>query len=159
MRSLAILTAAAVIACSGSALAQEAAPAAPQVSAAQFMMDTAKQPGVVSGPSGLLYKVVKAGPAGGASPKPGDAIKVNYEGALANGEVFDSSFQRGKAALMMLDRLVPGWMLALPLMKTGDEWMLYLPPELGYGARGAGPIPPGSALVFRLQLLGVLSAD
>jgi FKBP-type peptidyl-prolyl cis-trans isomerase FklB len=73
--------------------------------------------------------------------------------------VFDSTFERGKPALMMLDRLVPGWMLALPLMKTGDEWTLYLPPELGYGDRGAGPIPPGSALVFRLQLLGMLSAD
>jgi FKBP-type peptidyl-prolyl cis-trans isomerase len=158
MRLLAGLAGALALAAAAPALAAEAAPA-PMPSAAEFMMTTSKQPGVVSGPSGLLYKVVKSGPAGGVSPKPGDAIKVHYEGALANGEVFDSSIERGKPALMMLDRLVPGWMLGLPLMKPGDEWVLYLPPELGYGARGAGPIPPGSALVFKLQLLGVLSAD
>lgn len=158
MRLLAALAGMVILGAAGPALAAEPAPA-PMPSAAEFMMTTAKQPGVVSGPSGLLYKVVKSGPAGGPSPKAGDAIKVNYEGALANGEVFDSSFERGKPALMILDRLVPGWMLALPLMKTGDEWVLYLPPELGYGPRGAGPIPPGAALVFKLQLLGVLSAD
>lgn len=159
LRILASLTAAAMMAAAAPALAAEAPTGPAPVSAAEFMMSTSKQAGVVSGPSGLLYKVTKAGPAGGLSPKPGDAIKVNYEGALASGEVFDSSFERGKPALMMLDRLVPGWMLALPLMKVGDEWTLYLPPELGYGERGAGPIPPGSALVFKLQLLGVLSAD
>ena len=88
-----------------------------------------------------------------------DLIKVHYEGKLVDGTVFDSSFQRGKPALMPLGGLVPGWMEALPLMHPGDEWVLYLPPDLGYGADGQGPIPPNSVLIFRLQLLGVLSAD
>ncbi|MEO6340283.1 MAG: FKBP-type peptidyl-prolyl cis-trans isomerase [Caulobacteraceae bacterium] len=136
-----------------------AGPAFAAQSASEFLAANAKAPGVTALPSGLQYKVTKSGDASGIHPKEGDAIKVNYEGALASGEVFDSSFQRGKPALMILEQLVPGWMEALPLMRAGDEWTLYLPPELGYGNRGAGPIPPGSALVFRLQLLGVLSAD
>ena len=103
--------------------------------------------------------MVAAGPAGGASPKAGDMVKVHYEGKLVSGEVFDSSFARGKPALMPLDGLVPAWMEALPRMKVGDEWILYAPAALGYGAEGYGPIPPNSALIFRVKLLGLLSAD
>lgn len=142
----------------GQALAQApAAPPAPPVPAAQFLATNAKAAGVVVLPSGLQYKVVTAGPAG-PSPKEGDAIKVHYEGALTNGQVFDTTFD-GKPALMPLAGLVPGWMEALPKMRVGDEWVLYVPPELGYGPEGAGPIPPNSVLVFRLKLLGMLSAD
>ena len=114
--------------------------------------------GVVTLPSGLQYKVVQSGPAG-PSPKPGDILKVHYEGALVSGQVFDSSFARGKPALLPLDGLVPGWMEALPKMKVGDEWMLYLPPSLGYGPEGQGPIPPNAVLIFRIKLLGMLSPD
>lgn len=134
-------------------------PAAAPSPGAQFLAKTAREPGVQTLPSGLLYKVVTAGPAGGPSPKPGDIIKVHYEGKLVSGEVFDSSFERGKPVLMPLDGLVPAWMEALPRMKVGDEWMLYVPPELGYGADGAGPIPPNSVLIFRVKLLGLLSPD
>jgi peptidylprolyl isomerase/FKBP-type peptidyl-prolyl cis-trans isomerase FklB len=147
----------------GSAAAAQPAPApaaaapAPDPAAA-FMAKNAKAPGVKSLPSGLQYKVVTAGPPG-PSPKEGDAIKVHYEGSLITGEVFDSSFQRGKPMLAPLANLVPGWMEALPLMHVGDEWMLYLPPELAYGAEGGGPIPPNSVLIFRIKLLGMLSAD
>jgi len=144
---------------SGAALAAPAPVAAAADPAAAFLATNAKAPGVVVLPSGLQYKVVKAGDPKGPSPKPGDAIKVHYEGKLVDGTVFDSSFQRGKPALMPLGGLVPGWMEALPLMHPGDEWTLYLPPDLGYGADGQGPIPPNSVLIFRLQLLGVLSAD
>lgn len=139
------------------------APAGPAVdpaaAGAAFLARNAADPAVKTLPSGLQYKVVKSGPAGGASPKVGDAVKVNYEGALINGEVFDSSFQRGKPELMILDNLIPAWIEAVPLMKVGDEWTLYAPPSLAYGERGVGPIPPSSVLVFRLQLLGTLSAD
>jgi FKBP-type peptidyl-prolyl cis-trans isomerase FklB len=124
-----------------------------------FMARTAKEPGVITLPSGLEYKVVHAGDPKGPTPKPGDAIKVHYEGKLVDGTVFDSSFQRGKPMLAQLARLVPGWMEALPLMHVGDEWTLYVPPSLGYGDKGGGPIPPNSVMIFRIQLLGMLSAD
>jgi FKBP-type peptidyl-prolyl cis-trans isomerase len=134
------------------------AAAAPAQSPADFLAANAKQPGVQTLPSGLQYKVVQSGPPG-PSPKPDDVIKVHYEGKLANGQVFDSSFARNKPLLMPLANLVPAWMEAIPRMRVGDEWMLYVPPELGYGAEGAGPIPPNSVLVFRVKLLGMLSAD
>lgn len=146
---------AAALALSGVAMAQSP-PAAPQ-SAEAFLAANAKLPGVKTLPSGLQYKVVKSGPAG-PSPKEGDAIKVHYEGKLVDGTTFDSTFG-SKPMLAPLDGLVPGWMEAIPLMHVGDEWTLYVPPSLGYGERGAGPIPPNSALVFRIQLLGMLSAD
>ncbi len=122
-----------------------------------FLAANAKKPGVVVLPSGLQYRVVKAGPPAGPHPAEGDEIKVHYEGRLIDGKVFDSSFERGTPAVMTLARLVPGWMEAIPLMRPGDEWELVLPASLGYGDRGAGEdIPPGAALVFRIQLLGVL---
>ena len=150
-------------------LAQEVTPP-PQLSAAvdtakilaegqAFLEKNAKVPGVVTLPSGLEYKVIKAAPKGAPSPKVGDIIKVHYEGKLLDGTVFDSSFERGQAAIMPAEGLVPGWMEALPLMKVGDEWTLYLPASLGYGDRAAGPIPPNSVMVFRLQLIGMLSVD
>ena len=118
-----------------------------------FLADNAKAPGVVTLPSGLQYKNVKSGPADGPSPAPGDDVKVNYEGKLTDGKVFDSSFQRGEPADFTLAHLIPGWIEALQLMRPGDEWMLYVPPRLGYGDEGAGPIPPNSVLIFRIQLL------
>ena len=125
---------------------------------AAFLAANAKAPGVVVLPSGLQYKVIASGPAG-PSPKLGDVIKVHYEGKLLDGTVFDSSFERNQPAIMPLDGLVQAWLQALPLMKVGDEWLLYVPPELGYGDRDVGPIPAGSVMTFRLKLLGMLSAD
>jgi FKBP-type peptidyl-prolyl cis-trans isomerase len=125
---------------------------------AAFLAKNAKETGVVTLPDGLQYKVVKSGAPGGLSPKQGDEIKINYEGTLLTGEVFDSSFKRGVPDTMPLDHLVPGWMEALPKMHVGDEWFIYLPAKLGYGSSGQGPIPPDAVLVFRIQLLGVLPA-
>jgi peptidylprolyl isomerase/FKBP-type peptidyl-prolyl cis-trans isomerase FklB len=132
-------------------------PAADNLKAAQgFLILNGKQPDVITLPSGLEYKVVHSGPVEGAHPGPGDEMKVNYEGKLLNGMVFDSSFARGEPADLPLDGLVPGWMQALPMMRPGDEWILYVPPALGYGEHGAVGIPPNSLLIFRIQLLGVL---
>ncbi|MFV4677358.1 FKBP-type peptidyl-prolyl cis-trans isomerase, partial [Mycobacterium tuberculosis] len=97
---------------------------------AAFLVKNAKAPGVVTLPSGLQYKVVRSGPAGAPSPRLGDEIKINYEGTLLSGEVFDSSYQRGLPAVMALENLVPGWLEALPKMHVGDEWIIYLPAKL-----------------------------
>ncbi len=130
---------------------------AEQAKGAAFLAKNAKAPGVVVLPSGLQYKVVKSGPASGAHPAEGDEIRVHYEGTLLDGTVFDSTLKTGQPAVMTLAHLVPGWMEALPLMRPGDEWILYVPASLAYGDEGAGAdIPPGATLVFRLQLLGVL---
>ena len=127
-------------------------------SAATFLETTAKEPGVQKLPSGVLYKVVATGPSGGVSPRREDEVKVHYEGKLVSGEIFDSSFARGAPAVMRLGGLIPAWIEALQKMKPGDEWILYVPPSLGYGEQGAGPIPPNSVLIFRIQLIGVLPA-
>jgi len=125
--------------------------------AKSFLAANAKAAGVITLPSGLQYKVVSSGPASGPHPAVTDEVKVNYEGKLLNGKVFDSSFQRGVPADFPLRGLIPGWIEALQLMRPGDEWILYVPPTLAYGEAGGGDvIPPNSALVFRIQLIGVL---
>ena len=121
-----------------------------------FMTANAKAPGVRALPSGVQYKIVASGPAGGPRPAPGDEVKVNYEGKLLSGKVFDSSFERGAPADFPLAGLIPAWVEALQQMRPGDEWVLYVPPSMGYGDKAAGPIPPNSVLIFRIQLLGVL---
>ncbi|CAN5298775.1 hypothetical protein BH09PSE2_BH09PSE2_10380 [soil metagenome] len=132
--------------------------AASDPSQTRFLTNNAKAPGVVTLPSGLQYEVVKSGPAAGPHPKSGDEIKVHYEGTLIDGTVFDSTFKSGNPSVLELDGLVQAWQEALPLMRPGDEWFLYVPAKLGYGDRGAGGvIPPGATLIFRMQLLGVLS--
>ena len=83
-------------------------------------------------------------------------MKVNYEGKLIDGTVFDSSYERGQPAAMPLRGLVKAWQEALQLMRPGDEWILYVPPELGYGAEGKDPIPPGAVLIFRIELIDAL---
>jgi peptidylprolyl isomerase/FKBP-type peptidyl-prolyl cis-trans isomerase FklB len=134
-----------------------AAPPPAEASAnAAFLAKNAKEPGVVTLPDGLQYKIITSGPADGIHPKPVDEVKVNYEGKLLSGEVFDSSFARGVPAAFPLEGLIPGWVEAMQLMRPGDEWILWTPPALGYGDEAKGPIPANSVLQFRIQLLGVL---
>jgi len=123
--------------------------------AVAFMAQNALSEGVQTLPSGVQYKILKSGPPGGAHPTPEDMIKVHYEGALLNGEVFDSSYKAGKPVVFQLKNLIPGWIGALQAMKPGDQWVIYVPPRLGYGDRQSGPIPPNSVLVFKLELLAV----
>jgi FKBP-type peptidyl-prolyl cis-trans isomerase len=151
-RALAIAAALALAGCS------QAAPKAPDASDAgkAFLAKNAHADGVVVTGSGLQYQVLHAGPPTGLKPKPADEVKVDYEGQLLDGEVFDSSYQRGEPAVMTVRDLVPGWQEALQKMRPGDEWRVWLPAKLGYGDKGAGPIPPGSVLVFKLHLIDVL---
>jgi peptidylprolyl isomerase/FKBP-type peptidyl-prolyl cis-trans isomerase FklB len=121
-----------------------------------FLRLNGRQPGVVTLPSGLEYSIVHSGPADGQHPGPHDEVKVNYEGRLLDGKVFDSSFQRGEPLDLPIDHVIPGWTEALQLMRPGDEWVLYVPPSLGYREQGAGPIPPNSLLIFRVQLISIL---
>ena len=92
----------------------------------------------------------------GAKPGPRDLVTVHYEGTLINGELFDSSIERGTPITFPLDRVIPGWTEGLQHMAIGARHKLYIPYNLGYGARGAGPqIPPYSALIFEVELLGI----
>ena len=120
-----------------------------------FMADNAKADGIQTTPSGIQYKVLKSGPGGGESPDSNDLVSVHYEGTLTDGTVFDSSYQRGIPAVFTLNEVVPGWTEIVQRMKVGDEWLVYIPPELGYGARSSGQIPPNSVLVFRMELLAM----
>jgi FKBP-type peptidyl-prolyl cis-trans isomerase len=135
--------------------AAEKPPASPDANAT-FFANNAKQPGVVTLPDGMQYKIVTSGPATGVPPKETDEVKVNYEGKLLTGQVFDSSFARGQPAAFPLEGLVPAWVEALQLMRPGDEWTLWVPPAMGYGEEQHGPIPGNSIMVFRIQLLDVL---
>jgi FKBP-type peptidyl-prolyl cis-trans isomerase FklB len=120
-----------------------------------FLAANAKKPGVVTLPSGLQYKVIKDGT--GSSPKPSDVATVHYEGKLVNGTVFDSSYKRGEPTQFQPNQVIPGWKEALQLMKTGSEWELYVPSDLGYGPRGnpQGGIAPNSTLIFKVELIAV----
>ena len=130
----------------------------PSAMATAFLARNAGAPGIHITSSGLQYRILRSGPPDGLAPKGADEVKVNYEGKLLDGEVFDSSFERGTPAVLTVRGLIPGWTQALQMMRPGDEWQLFLPPALGYVAKGAGPIPPGAVLVFRIELIGVLPA-
>ena len=136
-----------------------APPAVPAAESAALLERNKAEPGVVTTATGLQYKVVRSGSEGGYRPRPGDAVKVHYEGRLPSGEVFDSSYESGTPAVFTVGQLVPGWNQALQMMKPGDEWLLTVPPELGYGDQGAGPIPPGAVLIFKMELLDVLPRE
>jgi peptidylprolyl isomerase/FKBP-type peptidyl-prolyl cis-trans isomerase FklB len=156
MRLLAMAAAAAALLVSTAACSQPIQPkAAPQANPTEFLAGNALEPGVKSLPSGLQYKVVKSGPAGGAHPTLEDQVTVNYAAILLDGTVIDSSYERNEPASFQLRGLVPAWEQALPLMVPGDEWLLWAPPALAYGAEGKGPVPPNSVLQFRIELVRV----
>ena len=110
--------------------------------------------GVFSTPSGLQYMVLRQG--NGMRPKPGQRVKVNYEGKLLNGTVFDSSYERGQPAEFGLDQVIAGWTEGVGLMPIGGKYRFWIPARLGYGEKGMGrDIPPNSTLTFDVELLGV----
>ena len=120
-----------------------------------FLLRNAAAKGVVTTPSGLQYHVVKSGPPGGRRPTAADSVTFDYEGRLTTGELFDSSFARGAPISGGVGDFVPGFTEALTLMRPGDEWIVWIPPALGYGERATGTIPANSVLRFRLALRAV----
>jgi len=119
-----------------------------------FLAQNKTKPGIQTTSSGLQYLVVKSG--NGPSPKAADKVKVHYIGKLLNGTEFDNSYKRNQPAEIQLNSVIKGWTEALQLMKVGDTWKLFISPELGYGDAGAGEvIPPGSLLIFDVELVGI----
>lgn len=139
------------------ALASSAAARTPPATAPgpDFLARNAKARHVVTTRSGLEYFVVKSGPRTGRHPVDGDRVTFDYEGKLVTGETFDSSFARGEPLTGGVGDFVPGFTDALKLMRAGDEWIVWIPPALGYGAEAKGPIPANSVLRFRLALRSV----
>ena len=103
--------------------------------------------------SGLQYEVLVEGAA--ATPGPTDTVSAHYHGTFEDGRVFDSSVDRGEPIDLPVNGVIPGWQEALQIMKEGDKWRLVVPPELGYGAAGVGPIPGNTTLIFEVELIKV----
>lgn len=122
----------------------------------KFLAGNAKKPGVVTLESGLQYMVIKAG-TDTTRPKFTDQVKCHYHGTLLDGSIFDSSVQRGEPAVFPVNGVIQGWIEALQLMTVGSKWRLFIPSSLAYGDQAAGPaIPPGSMLIFDLEVLGIV---
>lgn len=122
-----------------------------------FLEANAKKDGVKTLDSGLQYQVLEKGK--GAPPIKTDNVSVHYHGTLIDGTVFDSSVERGEPATFPVGGVIPGWVEALQLMPPGSKWKLFIPSELAYGERGAGPvIGPNSVLVFEVELLAINEA-
>ncbi len=121
----------------------------------KYLEENAKRPEVSTTESGLQYQVIAEGD-GGAKPTASSTVTVHYVGQLITGEMFDSSVDRGEPISFPLNRVIPGWTEGLQLMTVGSKYRLFIPYELGYGARGAGAaIPPYSTLIFDVELLAI----
>lgn len=120
-----------------------------------YLAEIAKQPGIITLPSGVMYKVVSHAPQPGPQPTAGDTVTTHYEGKLIDGKVFDSSYARNEPASFPVGGVIEAWQEVIPLMHVGDEVMLYTPASAGYGSVDKGDIPSNSALTFRIQLLAI----
>jgi len=127
--------------------------AANKASGKEYLDKAAAAEGAVRTATGLVYQELVLGT--GRAPTPTDTVQVHYRGSLVDGTVFDDSHTRGTPLVRQLSGLVPGWQEGLAMMRVGGKARLVVPPELGYGDRPAGSIPPGSTLIFELELLGV----
>ena len=119
-----------------------------------FLKANVKKDSVQTTASGLQYKVLVAGT--GDKPTASDRVKVNYEGRLLDGTVFDSSYKRGEPAVFGVSQVIRGWTEALQLMPVGSKWELYIPQELAYGDREQQKIPPYSMLIFTVELIEIV---
>ena len=122
----------------------------------EFLQMNAGRDDVISLDSGLQYIVLSSGREDGVSPTTSDSVLAHYHGTLIDGTVFDSSVERGEPVEFGVTQVISGWTEALQLMKVGDKWRLFLPPELAYGEQSpTSSIPPNSALIFEVELLEV----
>jgi FKBP-type peptidyl-prolyl cis-trans isomerase len=125
-----------------------------QTAGREFLAHNAKQPGVMTMPSGLQYRVLAAGDPNGKSPAPTDEVTVHYTASLADGKEFDRS-THDRPATFRVNSVLKGWQEAVLAMKPGAKWQVFVPPELGYGANTPAPVPPGALLVYELELLRI----
>jgi len=119
----------------------------------KFLDENKKNPGVMTTPSGLQYRVIKEGT--GAAPNPNSSVTVHYEGKFIDGNVFDSSYERNQPADFPLNGVIKGFSEGLLLMKEGSIYELFIPSDLAYGDAGNQGIPGGSTLIFKLELIKV----
>ena len=122
-----------------------------------FLAENGKREGVVTTESGLQYEALESGT--GAKPTAADTVTTHYHGTYVDGSVFDSSVERGEPASFGVERVIDGWTEALLMMRVGDKWKLYLPPNLAYGESGRSGIGPNETLIFEVELLDVRSGD
>lgn len=122
-----------------------------KMAGAAFLATNKNNPGVITLPDGLQYKILTSGT--GAVPAPTDTVTVNYRGSLLDGTEFDSSYKRGQPAQFQVGHVIHGWTEALTQMKVGSKWQLFIPAELAYGEQGNRSIPPNSTLIFDVELL------
>jgi FKBP-type peptidyl-prolyl cis-trans isomerase FklB len=121
----------------------------------RFLSENRAKKGIVTLPSGLQYQIIEEG-TGAKHPAPESNVTVHFRGSLSSGLEFDSSFARGQPAQFKVNEVIKAWQEILPLMKVGDYWRVFAPPELAYGERGQPPrIGPNEALVFELKLVDI----
>jgi FKBP-type peptidyl-prolyl cis-trans isomerase FklB len=137
----------------------EAHAAKNQTAAKEFLARNGKEKGVVTTASGLQYKVIAAGDKKAQAISPTDSVKVEYRGKLIDGTEFDSSYSRGEPATFPVNGVIKGWQEALVLMKPGAKWQVFVPPDLAYGSQPRPKIPPGSLLIFDVNLLSAESPN
>ncbi len=119
-----------------------------------FLTENKTKEGVVTLPSGLQYKILKAGE--GKKPTDSDIVEVNYRGTFIDGTEFDSSYGRKQPATFKVSGVIPGWKEALKLMSVGSKWQIFVPSQLAYGERGAGSkIGPNATLIFEIELISI----
>ncbi|MBX2869873.1 MAG: FKBP-type peptidyl-prolyl cis-trans isomerase [Acidiferrobacterales bacterium] len=119
-----------------------------------FLAENKGREGVITTPSGLQYEILTPGE-NQNHPGPSDKVKVHYHGTLIDGTVFDSSVQRNEPISFGLNQVIKGWTEGVQLMSPGDKFRFFIPPDLAYGKRRAGPIGPGSTLIFDVELLEI----
>jgi FKBP-type peptidyl-prolyl cis-trans isomerase len=120
----------------------------------KYLEENAARPGVTTTASGLQYEVLTQG--SGKKPAATDVVRVNYEGTLLDGTVFDSSYARGEPVEFPLDRVIRGWTEGVQLMNEGSTFRFVIPSDLAYGPGGGGPIPPNATLIFKVELISIL---
>lgn len=120
----------------------------------KFLEENKKSKAIYTTPSGLQYKIIKKGD--GPLPKANSTVKVHYTGTLIDGKKFDSSIDRGQPITFPLHQVIPGWQEGIQLMPVGSKYILYIPYNLAYGEQLVGDIPPGSTLIFEVELLEIV---